>query len=370
MSQPDFREIKALKVAFYSSMKPPDDPVPSGDRTMARQLFKALEMAGHEVDLISRMKCRVRSPEHLGEVRADAGHEVSRIAALWRAEGAPDVVVTYHVYYRSPDLIGAALARQFGIPYVTVEASHAGKRSTGEWADAQALSDAAIAQAALNICFTARDREGIAKIASPDRIALLAPFADLDGFDPPPVRAGDGLVELITVAMMLKGAKMESWRLLADAIRQLKPDGWRLLLVGDGPLRGEVEKLFSGVEAVRFAGQVDRQSVAGLLARSDIFVWPGWREAFGLAYLEAQAMGLPVVAMESGGVADVVRHGETGLLSPQGDAVALASSLEWLIGDAALRQQMGKKAMQFVRSERSLPLASAALDALIRRAVA
>ena len=108
-------------------------------------------------------------------------------------------------------------------------------------------------------------------------MALLAPFADLDGFDPPPARSGDGPVELITVAMMLKGAKMESWRLLADAVRRLKPDGWRLLLVGDGPLRGEVEKLFSGIGQVRFAGQVDRQSVAGLLARSDVFVWPGWR---------------------------------------------------------------------------------------------
>jgi len=358
-----------MKIAFYASMKPPDDPVPSGDRTMARQLFKALELAGHEVELLSRMKCRVRSPEHLAEVRADAGHEVQRIAALWRAGGPPDLVFTYHVYYRSPDLIGAALANQFAIPYVTVEASHAGKRSTGEWAPAQALSDAAIAQAALNVCFTDRDREGVAQIASPDLIALLAPFADLDGFDAPPARSCDGPVELITVAMMLKGAKMESWRLLADAIRRLKPDGWRLLLVGDGPLRGEVEKLFSGIGQVRFAGQVDRHSVAGLLARSDVFVWPGWREAFGLAYLEAQAMGLPVVAMDSGGVADVVRDGETGLLSPPGDAAALAASLERLMGDADLRRKMGGKAMQFVRGERNLPLASAALDTLIRRAV-
>ena len=102
-----------MKVAFYASMKPPDDPVPSGDRTMARQLFKAMELAGHDVELISRMKCRVRSPQHLDEVRADAAHEVKRIAAHWRAMGAPDVIVTYHVYYKSPDLIGAELARQF-----------------------------------------------------------------------------------------------------------------------------------------------------------------------------------------------------------------------------------------------------------------
>ena len=359
-----------MKAAFYASMKPPDDPVPSGDRTMARQLFKALELAGHDVDLISRMKCRVRSPQHLDEVRADAAHEVKRIAAHWRAEGAPDVIVTYHVYYKSPDLIGAELARQFGIPYVTVEASHAGKRSSGEWAAAQRFSDEAIARAALNICFTARDREGVAKLAPNERIAMLAPFVDLDGFDPPAPRGEHEPVELVSVAMMLKGAKMESWRLLAEAVRALEPGSWRLTLVGDGPLRDEVERLFHGLPAVRFAGQVDRRGVAGYLARSDVFVWPGWGEAFGLVYLEAQAMGLPVVAMRSGGVADVVRDGGTGLLSTEGDAAALAVSLARLIADAGLRRQMGDRAMAFVRGERSLQEASKQLDRLLRQVAA
>jgi hypothetical protein len=45
----------AMKVAFYATMKPPDDPVPSGDRTMARLLVKALETAGHEVELVSHV---------------------------------------------------------------------------------------------------------------------------------------------------------------------------------------------------------------------------------------------------------------------------------------------------------------------------
>ena len=359
-----------MKVAFYASMKPPDDPVPSGDRTMARQLFKALELAGNDVELISRMKCRVRSPQHLNEVRADAAHEVKRIAAHWRAVGAPDVIVTYHVYYKSPDLIGAELARQFGIPYVTVEASHAGKRSAGEWAPAQRLSDEAIAQAAMNICFTARDREGVAKLADAVRIAMLAPFVDLDGFDPPPQREAHDPVELVTVAMMLKGAKMESWRLLAGAVRALDPGGWRLTLVGDGPLRDEVERLFHGLKPVRFAGQLDRRGVAGYLARSDVFVWPGWGEAFGLVYLEAQAMGLPVVAMRSGGVIDVVRDGETGLLGAEEDVTALTASLARLIGDAGLRRRMGDKAMAFVRNERSLEVASAGLERLLRQVAA
>jgi hypothetical protein len=123
-----------MKVAFYATMKPPDDPVPSGDRTMARLLVKALETAGHEVELVSHARCRVRTPEHLEEVAAMAAAEVERVSRRWTAQGAPDVVVAYHVYYKSPDLVGAALARRFGLPYVTFEASHAGKRDRDEWA--------------------------------------------------------------------------------------------------------------------------------------------------------------------------------------------------------------------------------------------
>jgi hypothetical protein len=59
--------------------------------------------------------------------------------------------------------MGAALARRFGLPYVTFEASHAGKRDRDDWASAQAHSSAAIRQAALNVCFTDRDREGVAQ---------------------------------------------------------------------------------------------------------------------------------------------------------------------------------------------------------------
>ena len=105
-----------MRIGFYATMKPPDDPVPSGDRTMARQLVKAMEFAGHEVELVSRLKCRVRSPDVLHGLRTDAAREVERVADDWAAGRAPDLIVTYHVYYKSPDLVGAALASRFKIP--------------------------------------------------------------------------------------------------------------------------------------------------------------------------------------------------------------------------------------------------------------
>ena len=61
-----------------------------------------------------------------------------------------------------------------------------------------------------------------------------------------------------------------------------------------------------------------------------LYVWPGCGEAYGLAYLEAQAAGLPVVAQDIAGVPDVVRDGETGVLTPAGDAAAFADAIATL----------------------------------------
>ncbi len=115
---------------------------------MARQLIKALQLAGHEVELVSRLKCRLRKADMLEGAETDGRREVYQIAERWSTQGAPDLMMTYHVYYKSPDFIGSELARRFGIPFVTVEASYAGKRDRDEWAAAQAISSAAIRQAA------------------------------------------------------------------------------------------------------------------------------------------------------------------------------------------------------------------------------
>ncbi len=337
---------------------------------MARQLLKALQLAGHQVELVSRLKCRLREPGMLEAIAEDARREVDAIAARWQHEVTPDLMMTYHVYYKSPDLVGAQLARRFDIPFVTVEASYAGKRDRDEWASAQAISSAAIRQADLNICFTDRDAEGVAELARPDALAVLPPFADFSGLTaiPEPRKAG-GTVKLLAIAMMLKGNKLESFRLLAEGLRLLKAHNWRLTIVGDGAMREDVEAMFSGLDKVRFAGQLDTAGVAGYLANSDVLVWPGYREAFGLAYLEAQGAGLPVVAMRSGGVEAVAVDGQTGTLVEEGNAVQFAAAVDELIENTGLRTRMGKRAQEFARKERGMEAASARLAELLQKAV-
>ncbi|MGQ7530550.1 glycosyltransferase, partial [Streptococcus suis] len=78
---------------------------------------------------------------------------------------------------------------------------------------------------------------------------------------------------------------------------------------------------------------ITHDRVVATLAEHDLFVWPGVREAYGLVYLEAQAVGLPIVAFDSGGVSATVRRGETALLLPEDDEAGLASALGDLLDD-------------------------------------
>ncbi len=131
----------------------------------------------------------------------------------------------------------------------------------------------------------------------------------------------------------------------------------RLLVAGSEPVAGyrrSLEDLASelGVEQnVTFCGW--RTDVDRLLAASDIFAMPSRGEPFGLAYLEAMAMKRPIVAYRSGATAEVVVHGETGLLTEPGNVAGLAEHIVTLIERPDEREAMGSRGR--TRVEREFP---------------
>lgn len=356
-----------MKIAFYAPMKAPNHPVPSGDRQMGRLLIAALELAGHEVTIASRLRSYGKEPDdsHYEEINRAAGATIDRLAALWEKEGPPDIWFCYHSYYKSPDMIGPVLADRFGCAYVTAEASYSSRRNVGAWARTQACVLDGVRRAALNICFTARDMEGLAAAAPEARLALLPPFIDTAPWLTVPSQPEPG--RLITVAMMRPGDKLNSYRDLAAALGRIGHLPWRLAIIGDGPEHGAIEELFSGFppERIDWLGELAPDAIARQLARASIYVWPGHGEAFGLAYLEAQAAGLPVVAQAVAGVPEVVEAGESGLLTPAGDVEAFADAIATLLTKPDQRERMSAAAKRRVVEHHSLSGAAHRLDALL-----
>lgn len=363
-----------MRIAFYSPIKPPDHPVPSGDRQVARLIIAALRASGHEVGLASRLRTWASDPDPrlLERLRREAEVEAARLIAVLRSasEGPPEVWVTYHTYYRSPDLLGPMVAEALAIPYLTVEAVYAGKRDADAWAPWQAPVVGALRKAAINFCLTQRDREGLMRVVSRERTLHLPPFIDTARFPVAAQQRSPDDPVLITVAMMRERAKLASYRMLAKVLEGLQQRPWRLVIVGDGPARRQVEDAFEHIPAarIRWTGEVGGKEVASLLAGADLFLWPGEDEAYGLVYLEAQASGLAVVAQDTAGVPEVVRQGETGLLTPHGDVAAMHVAIARLLDEPSLRQSMGAAARRFVHEERTVAKAAAILEEGLRRA--
>jgi glycosyltransferase involved in cell wall biosynthesis len=139
----------------------------------------------------------------------------------------------------------------------------------------------------------------------------------------------------------------------ADVIRALarareELPGIRLLIAGtdvtpNGQFGIELHALVRRLDlesAVHFLGR--RPDIEGLMAAADVYVMPSFEEPFGLVFVEAMAMGLPVVALDNGGTREVVEHEHSGLLSERGDIEALSANLLMLLRNPTLRARMGE----------------------------
>lgn len=371
--------MAAVPVAFYAPLKSPDHPAPSGDRTMARLLVRALA----EADFAPSLASGLRSFEPTGDegrqraLCALARAEADRLSGLFEAEAEsrPALWFTYHLYYKAPDHIGPRVARRLGIPYVVAEASRAGKRAGGRWAFGHEAAERAIEAADLILVINPGDREALER-ARPDRQRLvdLPPFLDMAGRpdrDRSRPIAGEP-PRLLAVAMMREGDKLESYRRLAGALQTLVDQPWSLSIVGDGPARPAIERVFAAFGSrVRFHGEIgDAGALAQIYAEADLFVWPAINEAYGMVLLEAQAGGCPVVAGGYGGVAGALRPGITGVMTAPGDNAAFAEAVAALLADPARRRAMGSAARRFIATERSLPHGAAILRDTLRPLVA
>lgn len=121
------------------------------------------------------------------------------------------------------------------------------------------------------------------------------------------------------------------------------------ILAGDGPLLQEFKNQFPS--HVTFTGFLPQEQLAEIYASSDLFFFPSSTETFGNVVLEAMSAGLPVIGANAGGVKELIKHGETGMLCQPRDVASFLSALESIFSDPPLRETMGKAARRFALSQ-------------------
>ena len=377
-----------MRIAFYAPLKAPNHQTPSGDRRVAALYVQALEHAGHRVEVASSLRSYDGAGDREVQVALRrqglaAAEELAAQLQKRKSSERPDLWFTYHVYYKAPDWLGPRVSRILGIPYVIVEPSHAPKRAGGPWNIGHEASAEAIRLADLLICPTRFDIGCLEPlVADRSRIVLLPPFLDAKSYEAAVSArsahrtrlAGEHRLDttvpwIAIAAMMREGDKAASFRELAEVLGQVRDLQWQLLVAGDGPARGEIARALEDAAPgrIRLLGTLEAAQVAAMYAASDLCIWPACNEAYGMAMLEAQAAGLPVISCAHRGVPDVVLDQRTGLLAPSGDTKALARLARELLVDAARRAQLGGEARRFVVSERSLAHAALHLDRMLAR---
>ena len=347
-----------MTLAFFAPLKPPTHETPSGDRQMARNLMAALEAAGFAVTLASTLRCRdgAGDAEQQKALIAQAEAEIPALISRGQKQGWRGWV-TYHNYYKAPDLLGPQVSAALDIPYVQIESTRARKRLEGPWAKFAQLAETAADSANVIFYLTQRDAEALRRDApAGQHLAHLAPFLPHEHL--PAASACEG--PMLSVGMFRKGDKTASYRLIAEALALLQATDWQLHIAGDGDAAAEIRALFAPFgRHVQFLGNVPPRGMGDIYTRASLLLWPGVNEAFGMTYLEAQSHGLPIVAQDRPGVRDVLAPGE--YPAPEAGATGLAARIDGLLKDRPHRVSIGKEARAHVAGHHLLPAAARTL---------
>jgi glycosyltransferase involved in cell wall biosynthesis len=330
-----------VRILIVSGIWPPDV---GGPASHAPELADWLRARSHQVEVLttaaSRPAARPYSVRWVSR-RLPAGiRHAAVVAAVARHGRRADVVYATSMVGRTA--LGCLLARRrfiakltsdpafersrrrrLGVQGVTTKAL----RGIRDWSVRRAAHVVCPSEYLAGLATTWRGREGVSVLPNPapdpaEAVAVAPPA-------PPPVLA---FVGRLTAAKNLDVA--------VHAVEHL-PEA-TLVVIGDGEERQRLEGLAG--ERVLFLGAQPRAEVLGLLATADVAVLPSAWENFPHAAVEALAMGTPVVATRVGGVPEIIRDGENGILVPAGDEAAFTDAVARVLHDDALRLRLAEAA--------------------------
>ena len=353
-----------MRILFYAPFKPLGHGHPSGDLVTASEIVGYLVSRGHKVIPASNLRCRWIFwkpwlwPKLLVEGRRTVRRFCQKKVDLW---------LTYHSYYKAPDLLGPHASQKMLIPYAIFQGIYSTKRRRKlKTLPGFYLNKSALCAARHIFVNKTVDRINLERLISEERISYVAPGIHPAAFNfddeaRQTLRrewdAGDDPL-VFSAAMFRADVKTEGLTWVIRACGDLLRRGSRLRLViaGDGKQRGRLKRLAGEQlgDRVIFVGKIPRDSMYRYYSACDLFVFPGIRESLGLVFLEAQSCGLPVVAFDNAGVPEAVKDDITGSLVPMYAAKPFADAIERLLTDSELRLRMGRAARSYVRQHHDL----------------
>jgi glycosyltransferase involved in cell wall biosynthesis len=254
-----------------------------------------------------------------------------------------------HAHFGTDGLLALLLARALGVPLVTtlrgydVHRSRAALLLSGRlsWMRYALGQRRLMEEGALFLAVSDALRSRAAALGFPeDRLVTHCNGVDLGVFHPAPTPPSERMVLHVGRLVEKKGTA-----LLIDAFARLEAPGASLVIVGDGPLRGELERRAASLgERVRFLGHLAPDEIAALMRRAWLLAAPsltardGDAEGLPNVVVEAAASGLPVVASAHAGIPEAVEHEASGLVVPEGEVAPLAEALQALLASPDLQR--------------------------------
>jgi len=355
---------KAMKIAYYMPFKPLDHANPSGDLVTGTELHNYLADHGHDITLASRLRCRWIYYHPLTMLKLL--REQKRI--LRDAHPTPpDLWLSYHSYYKAPDLLGPLCSKKLGIPYVIFQGIYSTKRRKQLKTLPGFLLNKKVLQVADHV-FTnkKRDLTNLKRLLPDSRLSYTAPGIHPRVFE----FSADWRERLrqkwaisdetivMTVAMMRPGVKTRGIDTVIDACSELVQRGLslRLIIAGDGSSRERLARKAAALLPGRalFTGKIARAELYRYYSAADIFAFPGIEESLGMVYLEAQSCRLPVVAYGDWGGGEAVVQGQTGLLSPAAEPSRFTDNIHYLLEKTEKRQALATHASEHIRRNHDL----------------
>jgi len=346
-------------------------PVGGGGGKAAEDICRCLAKHGHEVKVLTaylkglpkeesldgfqvQRISSMRRQAYRADLRAMSGYIFAGFFAgirkmrLWR----PDIL---HAHFAVPSgALAWLLNRLTGIPYIIT--AHLGDvpggvpEKTGRWFRWIYPFTPAIWRSSAQVVAVSEFTRQLALSHYPVDIRVIPNGVDLERLNPSEIRLSQPRRLVFAGRFVPQKAPLQ----LVQTLAHLRDLPWTCTMLGDGPLRSEVENEVARLglqERIRLPGWVTPEEVITEFAYSDILFMPSLSEGLSVVGVQALAMGLAIVASQIGGFLDLVDHGENGFLHVPEDREGFADSLKKLLDDPELlyqfRQNSRSKAVAF-----------------------